>query len=102
MLNEKFDLLISQKEKLNKLFKEVHKIYPTISSSQIVPIIIGEAQKTKDLAQNLQQDGYFVLPINPPTVPVNTSRLRLSLGADMNLEEIKIFLDKINEKLLDK
>lgn len=102
LLNEKFEILINQKEKLNKLFNEVHKIYPTISSSQIIPIIVGEAQKTKDLAQNLQQDGYFVLPINPPTVPVNTSRLRLSLGADMNLEEIKIFLDKINEKLLDK
>ncbi len=102
LLNEKFDLLKSQKEKLNKLFNEIHKIHPTVSSSQIIPIIVGEAQKTKDLAQKMQQNGYFVLPINPPTVPLNTSRLRLSLGSDMELKEIIEFLEKINEELLVK
>ncbi len=95
LLNEKFDLLSLKKEKLNNLFREVHKIYPTISSSQIIPVIIGEAQKTRDKALELQNEGFFVLPINPPTVPLGTSRLRLSLCSDMTLDEIKKMLMKV-------
>ena len=96
LLNEKFDLLSAKKEKLNKLFEEAHKIYPSISSSQIIPIVVGEADKTKQLAKYLQSSKYYVLPINPPTVPVGTSRLRLSLTADITVEEIKDLFTKIS------
>ncbi len=95
LLNEKFDLLLQKKEKLNSLFKKVHKIYPTVSSSQIIPVIIGDAQKTKEKALELQKTGYYVLPINPPTVPSGTSRLRLSLCADMGIDEIEDLLKKV-------
>ena len=95
LLDEKFNLLLEKKEKLNRLFKQIHQIYPTISSSQIIPVIIGEAQKAKDRALELQKEGYFVLPINPPTVPIGTSRLRLSLCADMELNEIQNLLKKV-------
>ena len=95
LLNEKFNFLIQQKEKLNNLFKEVHKIYPTISSSQIIPVILKDATKTKNTALKLQNEGFYVLPINPPTIPVNTSRLRLSLTANMELDEVKNLLEKI-------
>ena len=95
LLNEKFDFLIKQKEKLNNLFKKVHKIYPTISSSQIIPVILKDSVKTKQTAIKLQKEGYYVLPINPPTVPSGTSRLRLSLTSDMEFEEIKNLLEKI-------
>ena len=95
LLNEKFDLLIQKKEKLNSLFNKVHKIYPTVSSSQIIPVIIGEAQKTKEKALELQDFGYYVLPINPPTVPIGTSRLRLSLCADMEYSEIDNLLKRV-------
>ena len=95
LLNEKFDLLIQKKEKLNSLFNKVHKIYPTVSSSQIIPVIIGEAQKTKEKALELQNFGYYVLPINPPTVPIGTSRLRLSLCADMEYSEIDNLLKRV-------
>lgn len=88
LLEEKFNYLINQKEKLNNLLKKVHTIYPTISSSQIIPIILGSSQVTNNKAIELQNKGYYVLPINPPTVPVGTSRLRISLSADMNFEEI--------------
>ena len=88
LLEEKFDFLQSQKEKLNLLFNKVHKIYPTISSSQIIPVVLGEATKAKEKAIELQQKGYYVLPINPPTVPIGTSRLRISLTANMEFEEI--------------
>ena len=95
LLNNKFELLIQKKEKLNKLFQQVHKIYPSVSSSQIIPVIIGDSIKTRIKAEELQKAGFFVLPINPPTVPIGTSRLRLSLCADMKFEEIETLLKRI-------
>ena len=88
LLEEKFELLKEKKEKLNSLFKKVHQIYPSVSSSQIIPMVLGSAQNANLKAQELQQKGYYVLPINPPTVPVGTSRLRISLTSDITLEEI--------------
>ncbi len=95
LLEDKFDLLISKKEKLNSLFNEVHKIYPTISSSQIIPVVLKDAIKTSSKACELQNSGYYVLPINPPTVPVGTSRLRVSLTSDITLKEIKTFIERL-------
>lgn len=53
------------------------------SVSHIIPVIIGENDKTVEVSNILYQNGYFTLPIRPPTVPLRTSRLRLSLTADM-------------------
>ena len=100
LLEEKFKLLKEKKEKLNSLFKEVHKIYPTISSSQIIPVIIGDSLKTKNTALFMQDRGYYVLPINPPTVPLNTSRLRLSLTSDITKDEMKDFFEKLKNYAL--
>lgn len=58
------------------------------TQSHIVPCIVGESQETVRLAEQLQVLGYYVLPIRPPTVPQGTSRLRLSLRADMEIEEM--------------
>lgn len=89
LLTQKFELLRQKKEKLQNLFKKVHKIYPTVSSSQIIPIILKDAKKTSEFANNLQQEGFYVLPINPPTVPIGTSRLRISLTSDIEFNEIE-------------
>lgn len=88
LLEEKFEFLIQKKEKLNTIFRKIHSIYPTISSSQIIPIILGDASLAKNKAHELQNKGFYVLPINPPTVPVGTSRLRISLTSDIKFEEI--------------
>lgn len=93
LLEEKFSLLKEKQVKLRNLFNQVHKIYPSISSSQIIPIVLNDAKKTKDYALELQQKGYYVLPINPPTVPVGTSRLRISLCADIEFEEVKALFE---------
>jgi len=80
------------------LFNMVHKIYPTVSSSQIIPVVVGSAQKTNQLAKNLRNSNYYVLPINPPTVPLNTSRLRISLCSDIKEDEIKDFFKKVKDE----
>lgn len=49
------------------------------SVSQIVPIIIGDNQKTLAFAHRLRSHGILVAAIRPPTVPAGTARLRLSV-----------------------
>ena len=69
------------------------KGYKTGGSSQIVPLIIGDNMKTIELAEKLRNNGFLVFPVRPPTVPQGTSRLRFSLSANMNWDELKGVLD---------
>ncbi len=52
----------------------------TKGSSQIVPLIVGDSQRAVELSDKLQQDGYRVLAIRPPTVAAGQARLRFSLS----------------------
>lgn len=72
------------------------------SDSHIIPIIIGENQDTIELCEILFHNGYFTLPIRPPTVPVGTSRLRISLTTNIEENELNLLMEKINEKRLVK
>lgn len=49
------------------------------SSSHIVPVIIGESNRTVEKAKALQKAGFYIMPVRPPTVPQHSSRLRISL-----------------------
>jgi 7-keto-8-aminopelargonate synthetase-like enzyme len=49
------------------------------SASQIIPLIIGDADRTMHLAVKLREAGYFIPGIRPPSVPEGESLLRLSL-----------------------
>lgn len=57
---------------------------PVIGNSQIVPILIGDSARAVSIANILQEHGYWVTAVRPPTVPEGTARLRLSLTAAMN------------------
>ena len=72
------------------------------SDSHIIPVVIGENKDTVDLCEVLFHNGYFTLPIRPPTVPVGTSRLRSSLTADIQEKDLTVLKEKINEVLLAK
>ncbi|MEJ5260905.1 MAG: 8-amino-7-oxononanoate synthase [Anaerohalosphaeraceae bacterium] len=49
------------------------------TASQIIPVILGESEKALTWASRLENAGYFVIAIRPPTVPKGTARLRLSI-----------------------
>lgn len=59
------------------------------SQSHIIPIIIGNNKDTVNICNVLYQNGYFTLPIRPPTVPEGTSRLRLSLTTEITEQELQ-------------
>ena len=50
------------------------------SSSQIIPIYLGEPDRTMKIAQQLRGHGLLVPGIRPPTVPIGESLLRISLS----------------------
>ena len=58
------------------------------SDSHIIPVIIGGNKETVDTCETLFHNGYFTLPIRPPTVPEGTSRLRLSLTTEITQQEL--------------
>jgi len=68
---------------LRGLLREVGFDIPE-GDSPIVPVIVGENQAAVFYAQYLQEHGFDVRAIRPPTVPEGTSRLRLSLIANMD------------------
>ena len=63
-----------------------------ISSSHIIPYIVHDSEACLRLADSLQRKGFYCLAIRPPTVPQGTSRLRLSLTADMEEADIENFI----------
>jgi len=69
-----------------------HRTQIMPSQTCIVPYILGENEATLTKAKDLQEQGYYCLPIRPPTVPKGTSRIRLSLTADMTIDEVKQFV----------
>jgi 8-amino-7-oxononanoate synthase len=48
-------------------------------TSQIISLVIGDANRTMRLAAHLREAGFFVPGIRPPSVPEGESLLRLSL-----------------------
>lgn len=63
--------------------------YPCPSVSHIVPMIIGPSADTILRAEALQRNGFYALPVRPPTVPEGTSRIRFSLTTEVKEQEIK-------------
>lgn len=58
-------------------------------NSQILPILIGENDRTMQLSAKLLARGVFVQGIRPPTVPEGTARLRLTPMATHRPEQIE-------------
>src|SRR5262249_59588819 len=49
--------------------------------SPIVPVLLGEAEAALKASRLLEDHGFLVVAIRPPTVPAGTARLRLTFTA---------------------
>ena len=74
---------------LSKYFREGLNQNSEEMESPIIPVLIGDPQETIELRDQLLSKGILVGAVRPPTVPANSSRLRISLHS------------KINEALVD-
>ena len=70
------------------------------ATSTIVPIVIGDEQKALEASRLLEEEGFAVIAIRPPTVPAGTSRLRLTFSAAHPAAEIERLADIIRTRVL--
>ncbi|MGY5142659.1 MAG: aminotransferase class I/II-fold pyridoxal phosphate-dependent enzyme [Nitrosopumilus sp.] len=59
------------------------------SSTHIIPIIIGDEKKALDMGEFLFKNGVFVQPIRYPTVRKHQARLRISVSAWLNENDLE-------------
>jgi len=67
------------------------------SESSIHAVIVGDEQKTLNISEKLKQQGIWLSAIRPPTVAVGTSRLRVTVCANHNYNNIKQLANCLNQ-----
>jgi 8-amino-7-oxononanoate synthase len=72
------------------------------AQSAIVPIVIGEAQAALDASRLLEDEGFLVVAIRPPTVPEGTARLRLTFCAQHPDAELMRLAQIVRTRILVK
>lgn len=83
-----------------KFFRNQAKQLPfrlSSSDSAIQPIIIGDNARALQLALRLQNKGIWAKAIRPPTVPINTARLRITLTAKHTRNDIVRLLEVLDD-----
>ncbi|MEC7488157.1 MAG: 8-amino-7-oxononanoate synthase [Pseudomonadota bacterium] len=63
--------------------------------SPIVPLIVGGGVEALDVSAALENAGFLVTPIRPPTVPVGTSRLRFTFTAEHTADQVMALADAV-------
>src|SRR5581483_6666923 len=70
------------------------------AQSPIVPVIIGDEDATLAASRLLEDEGFLVVAIRPPTVPAGTARLRLTFTAQHPDDEIVRLADVVRNRIL--
>ena len=84
--------------KINQFHDRLNEIgFKTTSTSQIIPIIIGNEKKAMDFSKFLKSEGIFAQAIRYPTVKKNQARIRISITGWLSEKDIEYSI-KILEK----
>ena len=67
------------------------------SDTPIQPLMVGDTAKALDMSQRLLDMGMVVTAIRPPTVPQNTARLRITLTAAHQPQNVDQLLEALNK-----
>ena len=67
------------------------------SQTAIQPLLVGSNHAAVSLSEHLQKQGVLVPAIRPPTVPVNTARLRISLSAAHSENDVLKLAEMLNQ-----
>ena len=59
------------------------------SETQIVPLVVGDADKAMALCEGALERGVFAQAIRPPTVPAGTSRLRMTAMTTHRVKDLR-------------
>jgi 8-amino-7-oxononanoate synthase len=70
------------------------------AQSPIVPVIIGDEERTLAASRLLAEEGYLAAAIRPPSVPEGTARLRLTFTAQHPDDSIVRLADIVRDKIM--
>jgi 8-amino-7-oxononanoate synthase len=68
---------------------------PGDADGHIIPVMVGDAGATVRLGAALREQGFLVGAVRPPTVPVATSRLRITASAAHSDADVAALLDAL-------
>ena len=96
------DALCQQRTALHKqlVAHTSFDLKPSITAIQ--PLMIGDVRRTCLISEHLKKNGIWVPAIRPPTVPIGTARLRISLSAHhtaQHIEQLVIALQEVEKRL---
>jgi glycine C-acetyltransferase/8-amino-7-oxononanoate synthase len=92
------ELLVEQPRRVEKLQQNADVLRDELaregfevagSTTQIVPLIVGDAGQAMAICEAGLERGVFAQAIRPPTVPAGTSRLRLAVMASHSKTELR-------------
>jgi 8-amino-7-oxononanoate synthase len=69
------------------------------SDTAIQPLLIGSSERATDAAALLEQSGFYVPAIRPPTVPEGAARLRITLSAAHEARDVDGLLEALERAL---
>lgn len=65
------------------------------STSAIQPLLVGDPLLAVKMSERLRESGILISAIRPPTVPVGTSRLRITLSAAHSQAQVDQLLEQL-------
>jgi 8-amino-7-oxononanoate synthase len=87
-------------ERRRRLWRNIDLLGDALSTkpaSAIVPWMVGDEQAALDLSRNLQEKGFFVPAIRYPTVAKGAARLRVTVSAAHEEEQIRSLAEAIKQ-----
>src|SRR3989339_2151351 len=100
LIQEDTSLIDKLWENVRYLKSQLSEFISNISAeSPIIPIIIGSAEDALTIPTRLYENGILLPAIRPPTVPLGTSRLRVSLMATNAKEEITKLINPLKHQI---
>ena len=93
------DLLIEEPRRVDRLQRNAkimreslagHGMATGDSSTQVLPLVVGEAADAVRVCERALEKGIFAQAIRPPTVPEGSSRLRLAVMASRESQSLSL------------
>ena len=85
-------------KKINQFHHRLNEIgFSTTSTSQIIPIIIGNEKKVVEFSRFLMTKGIFAQAIRYPTVKKNQARIRISISGWLSEKEIELAIQVLEK-----
>lgn len=99
LLEEEPEIRVRLWENVSFFRKKIKELgFDTLNSeTQIIPVLVGDASLTMQMGEMLLEEGVFIQGIRPPTVPQDSSRLRITIMATHTREELEFALEAIEK-----